>query len=282
MITARDSLLIATFVLLAGCDGLRIAASQAGLSDRDAALVAGGAKAAGAKVLPIGPTEEKAYGGAITVMAVQRYAGICEQSDLVTYVNTLGQVVAAASTRPDLDWTFIVMASDDLQGMAAPGGYVMLTSGLIRRMRSEAELAAVLAHEVAHVCRKHSLGIIQNQKAAAAMTEAAAEAWKAEFAKVMDGHIADFLAKGLPRNLEYEADADAVAMLKKLGYRADALSVMLARIQADTVYASSAQQKTHPPMAERIQRLKPLEGPAGTGAELSERFARGTASLAVK
>lgn len=82
--------------------------------------------------------------------------GVYEDPALERYVRRVGARVAAASGRDDVDWTFRVLDEPGVQAWAAPGGFVYVTRGLLAVLDSEAELAAVLAHEVAHVAAGHT------------------------------------------------------------------------------------------------------------------------------
>jgi predicted Zn-dependent protease len=61
------------------------------------------------------------------------------------------------SDRPAIDWTFGVLESEDFNAVSAPGGYVLVTRGLLRQVDNEAQLAGVLGHEIAHVTEKHAI-----------------------------------------------------------------------------------------------------------------------------
>jgi predicted Zn-dependent protease len=76
---------------------------------------------------------------------------------LQAYVNQLGRWISLHSTRPNLPWSFVVIDDSGYNAFAAPGGYVFVTKGLIDRVRDEAELAAILAHEITHVTSRHHL-----------------------------------------------------------------------------------------------------------------------------
>ena len=92
-------------------------------------------------------------------------SSLVRDEGLQAYVNRVGRWVAAQSDRPDLPWRFGVIDSDDLNAFAAPGGWVLITRGLYRMLQSEAELAGVLGHEIAHVTRKHHLKLLQKSQA---------------------------------------------------------------------------------------------------------------------
>ncbi|MDM3870722.1 M48 family metalloprotease [Porticoccus sp. W117] len=83
-------------------------------------------------------------------------SAIYEEPRLVEYVNKVGHRIVAGSDRPDEEYVFTVIDSPDINAFATPGGYVYINRGLISYMTSEAQLAAVLAHEVGHITAKHA------------------------------------------------------------------------------------------------------------------------------
>lgn len=75
---------------------------------------------------------------------------------LQNYVNEIGQKLAKNSHRPQLDYYFTVVDSPQVNAFALPGGYIYVTRGILAYLNSEAELAAVLGHEIGHVTARHS------------------------------------------------------------------------------------------------------------------------------
>lgn len=71
------------------------------------------------------------------------------------YVNLVGKALALYAGRPELRYHFGVLDSDEINAFAAPGGYVFITRGALMKMDNEAQLAGVLAHEIAHIVKKH-------------------------------------------------------------------------------------------------------------------------------
>jgi len=78
------------------------------------------------------------------------------------YFNEMGQKIVAVSDRKDIEYHFTVIESDDLNAFATPGGYVYIYTGLLKLMQSEAELAAVTAHEISHVVARHGVKNLQS------------------------------------------------------------------------------------------------------------------------
>lgn len=93
-----------------------------------------------------------------------------EEEKLLAYVREIGARVAAVSDRPDLEYQFFIIDSPDINAFALPGGYVYVNRGLLLFMNSEAQLAAVLAHEIGHITARHA--VQQHARGALANTAA--------------------------------------------------------------------------------------------------------------
>jgi predicted Zn-dependent protease len=92
--------------------------------------------------------------------------GLYHDDSLQAYVDQVGQRLAAASERPKLDWSFKVVDDPGVNAFALPGGYIYVTRGLLAHSRSEAEMAAVLGHEIGHVTARHSVSQISKAQLA--------------------------------------------------------------------------------------------------------------------
>jgi len=89
---------------------------------------------------------------------------IYPDKELQDYVEAIGQRVAKTSDRPELTYTFTIIDSPDINAFALPGGYIYVNRGLINYLQSEAQLAAVLSHEIAHVTARHAVRRDARQK----------------------------------------------------------------------------------------------------------------------
>jgi predicted Zn-dependent protease len=95
--------------------------------------------------------------GAEAAQQVGTQLGYLQNDELQSYVANIGLALARDSERPDLPWEFRVVDDPTPNAFALPGGYIFVTRGLLNLMRSEAELAAVLGHEIGHVTARHSV-----------------------------------------------------------------------------------------------------------------------------
>jgi predicted Zn-dependent protease len=82
---------------------------------------------------------------------------VLQDEALTAYVNEIGQRLVAGSHRPDLEFTFTVIDSPEINAFALPGGFIYINRGLMAFLNAEDELAAVLAHEIGHVTARHAI-----------------------------------------------------------------------------------------------------------------------------
>ena len=101
--------------------------------------------------------QQEQQAGASEHENVMKTFGLPENSDaLQAYVNNIGQKLAANTERTDVQYKFFVLDDEMVNAFALPGGYIYVTRGLMAYAGNEAQLAAVLAHEIGHVTGRHS------------------------------------------------------------------------------------------------------------------------------
>lgn len=190
-------------------------------------------------------------------------APLVQNEKLQGYVNQVGLWLAMQTERPDLPWRFGVMDSDSVNAFAAPGGYVFITRGLLLRMRNEAELAGVLAHEIAHVLKRHHLVAIQkNAKtglAADLMSMAVdnSSSQYGEWKKKALSASTELYARGLDKGDEFEADRLGVVIAARAGYDPYGLPSVLQALDGINPQDSNLALmfKTHPSSRQRLDLL---------------------------
>lgn len=197
------------------------------------------------------------------------------------YVNLVGNWVALQSGRKDISWHFGVLDTEDINAFAAPGGYIFLTKGLYRRLNNEAELAGVLAHEIAHVTKKHHLKVLKQSSLIGALGQAASSKAKSSDQVVQNliGNGAEIMARGLDKNAEFEADRVGIVFAARAGYEPWGLPEVLQDLAGLPAKDSrtSLLFKTHPLPADRLAALgEAVDGhlDAVHGKDLAARFYR--------
>ena len=203
-------------------------------------------------------TDEVQAGKEITAIYLGA-APLLEDSAAQRYVNLVGRHLADQSTRPALPWTFGILATESVNAFSAPGGFVLLTQGLMDLLETEDELAAILAHEIAHVVREHHWAIIQKQQQASALIARMQGNMKSQNAlfSEMNSLFSDMMTRGLDKEAEFEADRDAVVLAANAGYDSSAMLSVLEKL--DSLKADSAETQllfqTHPSPMQRMDQL---------------------------
>jgi predicted Zn-dependent protease len=107
--------------------------------------------------LSISEKEERDLGRLVSAPPCGQSSASFRTRRFTKYVSLVGNVLAKASSRPDLKWEFIVLDTDGVNAFAAPGGLVHITKGALGLLKTESELAGVLGHEIAHITKKHTV-----------------------------------------------------------------------------------------------------------------------------
>ena len=200
---------------------------------------------------------------------------------LQRYVNLVGNWVATQSGRNDFPWHFGVLATEDINAFAAPGGYVFITEGLYRQLKSEAELAGVLGHEIAHVTQKHHLKVLKKSSLINALGQAASKKARNNDQVVQNviGNGAEIMARRLDKEAEFEADRVGTVYAARAGYDPWGLPAVLQDLAAlpPRDNRTSLLYKTHPQPEERLSKLGDAIGERFdrlTGKDLDDRLYR--------
>lgn len=237
----------------------------------------------------ITPEQEYYLGRSVGATVLSRYPPY-EQTAAEQYLNLLGTSLAQVSDRPETfgGYHFLLLASDEINAFAAPGGFIFISRGLLACCPHEAALAAVLAHEISHVQHRHGLQAIKRSRLASAIGILAMEGTKnfsgadlANLVRAFEDSITDITStlinNGYSRALERQADQAAITILARRGYEPGALLEMLEEMQRRLPVDGPGFARTHPSPASRIEEIQSRlqeyrrpEPPAPRG----QRFAR--------
>ena len=198
------------------------------------------------------------------------------------YVSLVGRSLANFSGRGDLTFTFGVLDSEEINAFATPGGYIFVTRGALTRMTDEAQLAAVLGHEIAHVTQRHmvkELKIYGDQGSTigglAGLIGGASGGVRSGLQTGLSYGIDILFNRGYLLKDELEADRLGLLIAASAGYDPTALKRFLTSVEQFEP-AAQTQSKDHPVLSERlsqIQRVLHENGLAGLNrSTLKERF----------
>lgn len=205
--------------------------------------------------------DEIALGRQADEQVVEDVGVYAERPGLNTYVTRVGAALVRTGERQELPWTFRVLDDPEVNAFAGPGGFVYVTRGLLTHLSSEAELAAVLGHEIAHVNALHGVNQLSRMKIARGGVG---------LFRVIDPnlrHVGGFVAGSaglalLRRSREDEEQADTLGLryMTASGYAPGGMSRVLAMLTAVSAQHESAEAReawlsTHPAPAARKQRI---------------------------
>lgn len=212
------------------------------------------------------PEQEYYLGRAVAARILSIYPRYNNPA-LENYLNKLLVAVAAGSELPNTygGYHAVVLDTEDVTAMSAPGGFIFISKGMLLRIPSEDVLAAVLAHEVTHVVKQHGLKSIRagtiidrllDQGVPLASIDCAQVLLQGSllFASLVDDLVDNLVQKGYSREMEFEADAGALDIITYTGFQPSALDEILGRLEELEKNKSGGWFSTHPAPSERIKK----------------------------
>ena len=286
--------------ILAGCKttemltkvGTSVGVATGKISTEQAESINKGAAAVGKAFEQLTPEQEYYIGRSVAATILASYKPF-DHAAATRYINTIGKALALSSDKPETfgGWHFLIMDTDEINAFATPGGFILISRGMLRCCRNEDELAAVLAHEVGHVQLEHGLRAIKKSRWTSAFTILGAETAKnmggkqlAELTTAFEGAITDVTGEmvnsGYARTLEYEADAAAITIMNRIGYNPSGLANMLTEMGRRLEKDTRGFAKTHPDPKDRVKDINRQIGTPSPVADFPARQARFDKALA--
>lgn len=275
-----------------GCSSLSSALSTMGEIADDAGFgVAGAALGAGAAISKAGeeitPENEYYIGRSVAATILANY-DVCESERLEEYLNLICAVLLEESDKPELfaGWHVKLLDTDEVNAFSTSGGHILVSRGLVGCAGSEDALAAVVAHEIAHVQLQHSLKAIKASRWTTALKRTAGAGLSAatgdtELADTLDGMVGDVVSQlvnnGYSKSQEFQADALALTLMANAGYDPAAMESMLKEMKSRQNGSKAGFYRTHPTPDERIENVRDSLGkiprPKDTKKWRKKRFA---------
>ncbi|NEO92526.1 M48 family metallopeptidase [Moorena producens] len=205
------------------------------------------------QLITMSDQQEVELGRCLNQQKVAQGLKIYSGRKITEYVQEIGQRLIPYSDRPNFPYTFQVVRDNEINAFASVGGFVYVHTGLLKWVENEAELAAVIAHEIAHITSKHSIEklrqFIKNNNFS-----------KIEYKTIIN--LLEDIAFSLPqeRQHEYEADRKGLEMLHDAGYAPSGMTGFFQKLI--TIEKKSTNQpamlRTHPETAKRLDTLNEI------------------------
>src|SRR3989338_623568 len=203
---------------------------------------------------------EIVFGRELSARILGRYK-LYDDKKLTRYINLVGKGIAQYAGRTEIEFRFAVLDTDIINAFAAPGGYIFITKGALKIMEDEAELSAVLAHEIAHVTERHivqELNIKGTEDSPAAglarILGGGTETMRVVFTQMVDKAVEILFEKGLKKQDELNSDRIATITAANAGYDPAALKRYFEKI-SNREEKTEILTGTHPSFGERIDNI---------------------------
>jgi predicted Zn-dependent protease len=188
---------------------------------------------------------------------------LLENTALTRYINLVGKSLAMHSARSDLEFHFGILQNESINAYSTPGGYVFITTGALNLVEDESELAAILAHEIAHVDARHIVkemdihGTDSRDLAVfSRLLSASNETTRLTLTQAINSTLSLLFKTGYKISDELEADRTALLILADSGYDPLALPRFLRRAENHTAEHPATKKPTHPSSKERFLQLQ--------------------------
>lgn len=217
----------------------------------------------------LSPDQERQIGEQM-MRSLRAANAVADDPLLDDYLATVGYRLVAQTERPEQRFTFFVVRSEQINAFAAPGGYVGMNTGLITTAESESEMAAVLAHEVAHITQRHIVRAVESMQKVSlpimlamvgALIAAQGAGGDAAQAAIVGGQaLLQQQQINFTRGNEYEADRIGIHTLALAGYDPNAMSTFFWRMgratRANVGEGVPEFLRTHPVTTTRVSEAK--------------------------
>ncbi|MFP3042681.1 M48 family metalloprotease [Treponema primitia] len=212
----------------------------------------------------ITPEQEYFIGRAVGANLLTNYQIYNEDPDLTLYLNQITAAIVINSSKPEIynGYHTAILDSDEINAFATSGGHIFITRGLLNCAKSEDALAAVLAHEIAHIQLQHSIEVISSNRVVSAIAETSSSVVSlalSELAGVLDEaaeEIVTALREGYSQEQEFKADNRAVELLAGVGYEPSSLLTMLLALEQSQPQHPGGFNQTHPTPEKRIANVQ--------------------------
>ncbi|MDR2757903.1 MAG: M48 family metalloprotease [Spirochaetaceae bacterium] len=218
----------------------------------------------------ITPEQEYYIGRAVGANLVKNYKVYTQNAALTAYLNKICAAIVANSPKPEIfnGYHVLVLDSSEINAFATSGGHIFVTRGLIECTNSEDTLAAVIAHEIAHIQLQHSIKAIKTSRITQAIMVTGISSANAagqyldirELTDIFDESVGNIVTtlvnNGYSQTQEFDADNMALSLLASAGYTPASLVTMLQSLEQNQPKRPGGFNKTHPAPAQRINNIR--------------------------
>ena len=208
------------------------------------------------QLMLISRAQEKEIGDKYAPEVEKQLGGRIDNAALQNYISKVGHSVSSVSHTPGRRFKFAAVNDESINAVALPGGYVFITRGMLEELKSEAQLASVLAHETAHITARHVGSVMSNQIGVDMLLSV--------LTSEKTGQVTMTAAKmgvqlvGLKFSRDHERQADGVGMdyMVKAGYEPAAMVEVMRMLDSQSKVKRIEFLSSHPDPGNRAYELE--------------------------
>jgi predicted Zn-dependent protease len=198
------------------------------------------------------PEKEKQIGAQEHQKALKQFGGIYKNKELTDYISRIGQALAKNTERGDVEYKFFLLDSPEANAFAIPGGYIYITRGILALANNEAELAAVIGHEIGHITGRHSAERYSHTVVTSLGAAILGAAVNDKSVSDAASYGAGLYLNSYSRSQENEADMLGVRYLHRAGYDVTAMTGFLKSLGAFSKLEAQANGDNNGPRVEYL------------------------------
>ncbi|MGA2172852.1 MAG: M48 family metallopeptidase [Sedimentisphaerales bacterium] len=182
--------------------------------------------------------------------------GRVKDQTVQNYIDSVGQKIARISHRPDFDYHFVAVNDKSINAVSLPGGYIFITKGILLKLKNEAQLAGILAHEIVHVVARDTSNMMSTQIGMDVLFAAAMSQTSSQGALTAADLARQILSLSYSREDEKTADLGGMDYMVKAGYNPNAMVETMQMLENEQTDRQVEFFSTHPSPENRISYIR--------------------------
>lgn len=208
------------------------------------------------QLMLISPQQELELGQQYSPEVQKQLGGPINKPQIQSYVAAVGAKIARVSHMPDLEFHYTAVNDKSINAMALPGGHIFITRGMLQNIRTEAQLAAILAHETVHVTARHSADAMSKQIGLSILLSAITTEETPQTLVTVAELGTQILSLKYSRSAEYEADTFGLDYMARAGYNPTAMVELMEILESQNSARPIEFFSTHPNPANRKEKIR--------------------------
>lgn len=183
------------------------------------------------------------------VQGLKKRLTLVEDPEINQFINKIGQKLASVAGRDEFEYEFYIVMDENINAFALPGGKIFINAGVITKTNSEAEIAGLIAHELAHTVLSHGFQQITKSSLTSSVVQ---------YIPYLGRLVGNLIVLNYSRNMEEQADMFGTRLLAATGYAADGVWNLMRIMDLEQINRPPAWLSSHPDTSDRLKYLEEI------------------------